>query len=149
MRRYVTTVGLVAFAIGVMACDEKLSKLAGPTPNLEPTFRSIQRDVFQAPDSAGRAACVGCHTATGRPTPAGGMNLDSAVAYDQIVNVPSRERPDLMRIAPGNPDASYLLHKIEGRAGIIGRRMPFNPPYLMDGQILILRRWIEIGAPRD
>jgi hypothetical protein len=148
MRRYLTALGLAALALGGSACDEKLSTLAGPTPNLEPTFTSIQRDIFHATDSAGRAACVGCHTATGR-TPSGGMNLDSAVAYDQIVNVPSRERPDLMRIAPGNPDASYLLHKIEGRSGITGRRMPFNPPYLKDGQILILRRWIEIGAPRN
>ena len=28
------------------ACDEKLSKIAGPSPNLEPTFASIQRDIF-------------------------------------------------------------------------------------------------------
>jgi hypothetical protein len=27
-------------------------------------------------------------------------------------------------------------------------RMPFLPPYLSDGQITILRRWIEIGAPQ-
>lgn len=30
----------------VTACDESLSKLAGPTPNLEPTFSSIQRDIM-------------------------------------------------------------------------------------------------------
>jgi hypothetical protein len=54
-----------------------------------------------------------------------------------------------MRVDPGNPDRSYMVHKIEGRAGIVGRRMPFNgPPYLTDGQILIMRRWIERGAPR-
>jgi hypothetical protein len=29
-----------------------------------------------------------------------------------------------------------MIHKLEGRAGIVGRRMPFNgPPYLTDGQI--------------
>jgi hypothetical protein len=28
--------------------------------------------------------------------------------------------------------------------------MPFTgPPYLTDGQILIIRRWIALGAPRN
>jgi hypothetical protein len=43
-----------------------------------------------------------------------------------------------------------MVHKLEGQTGIIGRRMPFSgPPYLTDGQIQILRRWIAIGAPRN
>jgi hypothetical protein len=27
-------------------------------------------------------------------------------------------------------------------------RMPFLPPYLTDGQMTIVRRWIEVGAPQ-
>jgi hypothetical protein len=51
---------------------------------------------------------------------------------------------------PSDPENSYLIHKVEGRAGIVGNRMPNNgPPYLSAGQILILKRWIEIGAPRN
>ena len=69
--------------------------------------------------------------------------------YAAMVDVPSRERPDLKLVAPGDPDASYLIHKLEGRAGIVGLRMPLNgPPYLTPGQILVIRRWIELGAPR-
>jgi hypothetical protein len=53
-------------------------------------------------------------------------------------------------VVSGNPDGSYLIQKLEGRTSITGRRMPFNgPPYLTDGQILIIRRWIELGAPRN
>lgn len=148
MRRYVIVAGLVALALGGSACDESLSKLAGPTPNLEATFSSVQSNIFEATDSAGRAACVSCHTNVGR-NPAGGMNLLHDVAYDQIVNVSSVQRPGVLRVQPGDPDASYLVHKIEGTAGISGRRMPFNPPYLTNGQITILRRWIEIDAPRN
>ena len=37
----------------------------------------------------------------------------------------------------------------EGLPGIVGVRMPFNGPYLSDGQILIIKRWIETGAPRN
>jgi hypothetical protein len=66
------------------------------------------------------------------------------------VNVNATEIPSVKRVTPGDPDGSYMVHKIEGRPGIVGRRMPFNgPPYLTDGQILIMRRWIELGAPRN
>ena len=149
MRQCIGIVILVAATACLAACDEKLSTLAGPTPNLEPTFASIQRDVFEATDSAGRSACTNCHTNVGR-NPAGGQNLLHDLAYDQIVNVSSTQKPGTPRVLPGNPDGSYLVQKVEGRTGISGRRMPLNgPPYLTDGQILILRRWIEIGAPRN
>jgi hypothetical protein len=131
------------------ACDEKLSKLAGPSPNLEPTFSSIQANIFESADSAGRVACIGCHTSTGR-APAAGLNLNHDVAYDQLVNVASRNKPGAVRIVPGNPDASYLVQKVEGAPGIVGMRMPFSgAPFLTDGQLLILRRWIELGAQRN
>jgi len=148
MRPYLAMIVLVSFAVFEAGCDENLSTLAGPTPRLEPTFASIQREIFESTDSSGRLACVNCHTDQGR-TPAGLMNLRPEVAYDQIVNVRSVEQPALLRVQPGDPDASYLVHKLEGRVGISGRRMPFTPPYMSEGQILILRRWIEIGAPRN
>lgn len=138
----------IALAVGAAACDEKLSTIAGPTPDLEPTFASIQTNIFELTDSAGRNACVSCHNATGARF--NGLNLLHDVAYDQIVNVASQQKPTLKRVDPGNPDNSYLLHKVEGRSGITGGRMPFNgPPYLTSGQIVILRRWIELGAPRN
>jgi hypothetical protein len=66
------------------------------------------------------------------------------------VNVASRGKAGAIRVIPGDPDNSYLVKKLEGSAGISGRRMPFSgPPYLTDGQILILRRWIALGAPRN
>jgi hypothetical protein len=149
MRRSLQLLLTLALAFAAAACDEKLSTLAGPTPDLEPTFASIQRDVFETTDSAGRTSCVTCHTNVGR-TPAGGMNLLHDLAYDQIVNVNSTQAPSLKRVKPGDPESSYIVHKIEGRPGIVGRRMPFaGPPYLTDGQILILKRWIELGAPRN
>lgn len=53
-------------------------------------------------------------------------------------------------VVPGNPDASYLAQKLEGLAGIVGVRMPRNgPPYLTEGQMVIIRRWIELGAKKD
>ena len=148
MRRPRQLILLVALTIGTAACDERLSTLAGPTPDLLPTFASIQKDIFEATDSSGRTTCVTCHTNVGR-NPAGGLNLLHDLAYDQLVNVASGQVPSLKRVVPGDSVNSYLAAKIDGRAGIVGRRMPFNPPYLTDGQILILKRWIELGAPRN
>ena len=139
---------LLCACVAWSACDEKLSSIAGPTPGLTPTFASIQHDIFEATDGSGRTPCTQCHTNIGR-NPSGGMNLLHDLAYDQIVNVAAR-KPGAVRIIPGDPDNSYLIQKIEGRIGITGNRMPNNgPPYLTDGQILILRRWVAIGAPRN
>ena len=148
MRRHIRLLCVVSAILGGAACDERLSDIAGPTPNLEPTFAAIQRDVFEAADSAGRRACIACHTDVGR-TPAAGLNLTHDVAYSQIVNVVSARKAAAVRIVPGNPDGSYLVQKIEGRSDIVGVRMPINGPYLTDGQVLILRRWIEQGAQRN
>ncbi|HEY7170726.1 MAG TPA: hypothetical protein VH417_07760 [Vicinamibacterales bacterium] len=149
MRRFAGLGATLALAACTLACDESLSKIAGPTPNLEPTFASVQKEIFETTDAAGRQSCVSCHNANGQRFTAG-LSLEHAVAYDQLVNVSSTERPGVMRVTPGNPDASYIVHKVEGQSGIVGRRMPYNgPPYLTDGQIQILRRWIAIGAPRN
>ena len=149
MRLHLRVLGVLAIVATAAACDENLSTLAGPTPNLEPTFASIQREIFETTDAAGRNMCVNCHTNIGR-NPAAGLNLLSSGSYASLVNVASTQRPAVPRVVPGNASASYLMQKLDGTVGVTGRRMPFNgPPYLTDGQLLILRRWIEIGAPNN
>ena len=147
--RMVGSAGLVlAVALTLTACDEKLADIAGPSPNLEPKFSAIESQIFQATDSSGRTACVACHTNVGR-TPAAGLNLASG-AYENLVNAASRNNPGATFVIPGSPDASYLVAKLEGRAGIVGRRMPLNSTvFLTEGQILIVRRWIQQGAKKD
>jgi hypothetical protein len=148
MARTISSLLLGMACLTLIGCDEKLSNVAGPTPNLEPTFASIQRDIFQASDSLGRTPCTNCHTSTGR-APAGGFDLSTSVAYDQLVNAPVRQKPGSIRVIPGDPDNSYLIQKLEGKPAIVGRQMPFTgPPFLTDGQIKIIRRWIATGAPR-
>jgi hypothetical protein len=140
---------LLMAGLTAVACDESLSKLAGPSPSLQPTFASVQKEIFETTDAAGRTACVNCHTSTGH-NPSGGLNLNHDVAYDQLVNAPSQRKPGAIRVIPGDPDNSYLVHKVEGQPDIVGRRMPSGgPPFLTDGQVLILRRWIATGATRN
>lgn len=141
---------VTAAVVGAAGCDEKLSDVTGPTPNLQPTFSSIQREIFDTTDASGRLACINCHTNAGGRIPPAGLNLSSGASYNALVGVSSVERAGVMRVAAGDPDNSYLVHKLEGRAGIVGVRMPRgNGPFLTDGQMLVIRRWIELGAKND
>jgi hypothetical protein len=147
MRRRLLHCALVTVStLGIFGCDESLSDLTGPTPNLEPTFSSIQQNIFSSGDSSGRPACTNCHNpALNR----GGLDLSPAVSYGNLVNVASRAKAGAVRVIPGDSENSYLIHKLEGRSTIAGVRMPLGGPYLQSGQILVIRRWIEIGAPNN
>jgi hypothetical protein len=127
-------------------CDENLSDLTGPTPNLAPNFASIQKEIFSTQDSSGRLACIQCHTNVGR-NPAAGLNLVDGVSYGALVGRPAINKPGETFVIPGDPDNSYLVKKLEGTAGIVGLRMPRNNgPFLTEGQMLVIRRWIKEGA---
>jgi hypothetical protein len=144
-----TIIGVFALAVSAAGCDEKLADVAGPTPNLQPTLASIQRDIFSAADSSGRAACTQCHNAGNRNN-AASLSLAEGAAFGDLVNVPSRNKAGAVRVIPGDPDGSYLIQKLEGRSDIVGQRMPrTGGPFLTPGQISIIRRWIELGARND
>ena len=102
-----------------------------------PTFSQVQQQVFTP-----NCALSGCHAGA---DPAQGMNLSSGQAYSNIVNVPSNEVPSLDRIEPGEPDNSYLIHKIEGTAQV-GGRMPLGGGPLPNEFIQVIRDWISDGA---
>jgi hypothetical protein len=87
---------------------------------------------------------VQCHGAAQRE-----QNLDlQSNVHANLVNRPSTQ-VNLPLVAPGNPDGSYLMHKIEGRAGIVGVRMPQGMTPLTAAQIDAIRRWIQNGAPNN
>lgn len=144
LRLFVCVLPLVAFSAG---CDEELADLTGPTPNLKPTFASIQREIFATTDSSGRLACTNCHVAGGAANGTGLFLNDPATAYASLVGRASRLAPTQTLVVPGDPDNSYLVKKLEGAAGITGLRMPRNNgPFLTEGQMLVIRRWIKDGA---
>lgn len=149
MTRFAQAALAVSLAFLSVACDERLSDIAGPTPNLVPTLSSIQREIFNAQDGTGRLACTQCHTANARNF-VGGLALTEGLAYGDLVGQPSRNKPGATRVVPGDPENSYLIHKLEGRSTIAGVRMPrSNGPYLTEGQLSIIRRWIQLGAKND
>jgi hypothetical protein len=110
---------------------------SGPLP-LVPTFASIQQNVFTP-------VCTRCHAGAAAPT---GLRLDEASSYAMLVNVASVEVPGVRRVRPGDPDLSYLVQKLEGRAAI-GGRMPLNSPALPQATIDVVKQWIREGAQRS
>jgi uncharacterized protein (TIGR03118 family) len=89
--------------------------------------------------------CSGCHTGVGSSLP-GAQNLTAGNTFASIVGMASIEQPALKRVAPGDPDHSYLVQKIEGAAGISGQRMPLGGPFLTQSDIDLVRTWIAQGA---
>ncbi len=66
-----------------------------------------------------------------------------------MVKVSSVEVPSLQRMAPGDPDHSYLMLKTQGSPGIFGVQMPATGGPHSDAQIAELRAWVAAGAVND
>jgi hypothetical protein len=56
--------------------------------------------------------------------------------------------PSILRVAPGDPDNSYLIQKLEGTASV-GVQMPEGGPPLPQDRIDVIRQWISDGAIDD
>ena len=119
---------------------EALFTVAAPAP-MGPTLDEIQGSVFTP-------TCSGCHTGPTGETLPGGMDLTNADAsFANLVGVPSLQVPELSRVAAGDADNSYLIHKLEGTASE-GAQMPFGGPPLDQAVIDDIRQWITDGAER-
>jgi hypothetical protein len=92
---------------------------------------------------------AGCHGDTNTQPTGKPQLLTAGQAYANIVNVSSFELPSMDRIEPGQPDNSYLIHKIQGTqtsVGGSGERMPLGGPFLSQDVIDMFRRWVAEGA---
>lgn len=110
----------------------------GPAASAESSaaaFQTIQNEVFTR-------VCVGCHAGAAAPL---GLRLNEGFSYDSLVGVRSTLMPSLLRIKPGDPDASFLMQKVEGKAAT-GARMPLGGPALSAEQLSAIRQWIADGA---
>lgn len=105
---------------------------------IQPTLMSIQETVFTP-------SCSGCHTGNGDMLPASMDLADTAASYENLVEVASVQEPDLERVTPGDADASYLIHKLEGTADT-GNQMPAFSEPLEQSTIDTIRQWIDEGA---
>jgi hypothetical protein len=140
--------GLLAVAIGMTGCT---GNGVGLNANGQPistdsasSGEPITADLASIEEHVFTPICSKCHIGASAPE---GLQLDAAHAYDFLVGVPSAEKPSLQRVNPGNPDASYMVLKIEGAAGIEGGQMPLGENPLPQATIDAIRQWITNGAP--
>lgn len=84
-----------------------------------------------------------CHTGPGAPL---GLDLGADASHGNLVGQASQGVPELLRVAPGDAPASYLIRKLDGGPGIVGERMPNGLPALDPVTIDRMRAWVNAGA---
>lgn len=146
-RSHHAILAIAALALG--ACsggsgnDNNNGNAGNPNPpptTFDPVFSAIQANVFTP-----TCATSGCHAGGSAPQ---GLRLDEANSYGLLVGQASSEVPATLRVAPGDPDNSYLIQKLEGTASV-GAQMPLNAAPLPQSTIDIIRQWITDGALDD
>ncbi len=118
---------------------------SGPPPtDSSDWFATIQRTIFDR-----QCLDAGCHNSQSQ---AGGMNLSAGASYNSLVNVPAENAAahglGMTRVAPNDPDLSFLLIKITNPGPGQGSRMPQSKDPLSENDIESIRQWILAGAPR-
>lgn len=145
--RSAITAAVVSFLAAGCAGEGTTSGLICPGGGTGAPTPTLSADV--QPILSASCAVAGCHTGT---SPAQSMNLSAGQTLGNTVNVPSLEVPNLARICPGNPDQSYLVHKIQGTQASVGgsgSRMPLGGQPLSQGQINTIRAWVSAGAQNN
>ena len=117
---------------------------ASPSPTATEivTLADVQSQVFTP-----NCLTAFCHTSTAQ---AGGLMLEDGASFAALVNVPAVNfaamNAGLVRVQPGDPDASFLYIKLTAPSLPHGSRMPMGQPPLSDNLIALVRDWIAQGA---
>jgi len=114
----------------------------GASGNLNATLAWVQTNVFGG-------VCSQCHKGgSGAPL---GVDWSSETNTCSNVGRSSGEIPTMLEIESGNPDASYVIWKVEGIGPsgdpIVLAQMPLNNPALTTETIQNIRDWIADGTP--
>lgn len=115
-----------------------------PDPNAPGGWPAV-RTLMQS-----KCATGPCHTSTVK---AADLDLtgDPAVFAEQVINASSTQKPGTLRVAPGQPAASYLLCKVDPACAAIAdgtALMPLNSELTAD-EIKTISDWILNGAPTE
>lgn len=122
------------------------------------SFQNSIAPIFGDPSGYLAGPCGFCHYPGGPQTPDFTQAFDPVVG---VVNVNAHFRADLELVAPGDPDDSFLVTKLEtvlptasdippGDPRLqIGASMPRNYEPLSDDQVALVARWIAEGAKNN
>jgi hypothetical protein len=124
------------------ATPTSMAPSPSPTATVVVTLADVQAQVFTP-----HCLTIGCHTSAAR---AGNMVLEDGASFAALVDVPAFNfaamNAGLVRVSPGDPDASFLLIKLTGPTIPQGSMMPMGQPPLSAELIALVRTWIDQGA---
>jgi hypothetical protein len=129
---------IASAALAAAGCTEKLVEPPPPEP------------VFGVPDSIQEIFTLhcgfdGCH---GGATPQQGLALgDARTSWLAIVGVPSTQRPQFLRIEPGDSLDSYVVMKLRNDPRKGGQPMPLGDFPLDSALVMRIATWAQEGAP--
>jgi hypothetical protein len=118
----------------------------GATPLLAPSLSNIREHVLPA------CGFSSCHGSGGQ---AGGLDLTATDLHGVLLGHPVVDDTDLPLVAPGDPEGSWLYHKLSrceprGRQRQALTHMPVNAPFLLEPELVaMVRDWIAAGAADD
>ncbi len=115
-----------------------------PCDGITSTFEQLQRQVFTP-----TCAIPTCHNVAQAEHQ---LSLSPGEAYANLVGVPPANSvaagAGFLRVAPGNPDNSFILKKLRGDlVDGEGERMPRDLKPLHHLHVQLLEEWILAGAP--
>jgi hypothetical protein len=132
--------GLVAAVLAVLVSVGLAGGEEGEPADLgEPVSLSAQVQPFL------NFQCVACHL-TGAES--GGLNLEPGRTRDELLA--DSDGAPLPRVTPGDPEASYIVHKLRGthlEVGGSGSQMPQGGVGVSEELLALVERWILQGAP--
>ena len=131
----------------VEVSPEVVDDTTGETSNcrIQPTLSDLNTQYFSV-------SCVfgGCHETDSAE---GGLDMEAPGLRSRLVNVAAQDDKagprGKLRVVPGNPDASFLVQKLEGSmARDEGNMMPdgTDEPIDPECRIRMVRQWITDGA---
>ena len=134
---------LLTLALAACAANDATTCAALPAPATTATADDVKAIL------AGNCALGGCHLSA----PGAGrlvLDVSSPRWMDTVVNVRAKEVPALALVAPGDPDQSWLVHKVFGDfcgTACTGCGGPMPPGgSLSDADRQAIVAWIADGA---
>lgn len=118
----------------LISCSEDETTAPQTNTSVTAKFSDIKVKVF--------TNCLGaqCHSSAGN---AGGLVLESNVAFNNLVGIQSTLVSSSKRVEPGN-SANSILVKI--LTGVVSPQMPLNGTPLPAATIDSIAKWIDNGA---
>ncbi len=138
----VTAVALGTATVTARAGDQLATAVVVTQPPAQaPSFSDAVNGIFvQRGCTAGNCHGGGAGDLT--------LSATAATSYANLVNVPAKAEPDLLRVKPGDAVNSYLMIKLEGRQRS-GAAMPIGGRSLDAAELQTIRDWIDRGAPEN